>query len=54
MRRRTNNEEEEEGDAELFLRRCCESPTIAASRMLESFLTEGVFYGDGCKYCHDY
>ena len=36
-------QQEEEGDAELFLRRCCESPTIAASRMLESFLTEGVF-----------
>ena len=32
-----------EHDAELFLRRCCESPTIAASRMLETFLTEGVF-----------
>ena len=32
-----------EHDAELFLRRCCESPTIAASKMLETFLTEGVF-----------
>ena len=30
-----------ERDAEVFLRRCCESPTIAASRMLETFLTEG-------------
>lgn len=35
--------QQQEGDAELFLRRCCESPTIALSRMLESFLTEGVF-----------
>jgi hypothetical protein len=37
-----NSEREySERDAEVFLRRCCESPTIAASRMLETFLTEG-------------
>ena len=48
--------QQQEGDAELFLRRCCESPTIALSRMLESFLTEGVFTASAAarEYCHDY